>query len=440
MKRTPKWPKHGRRDFLKKNLLGSLLISSGLPFVSFRPSEEKTHSAKLPGLNGVEPFSSLWEGVRDAFLFEDQQIYLNTASLGPSPKVVVDEMCERLKRMETKFGAKGANGHGLESVYQNIADFFHTTTDQFAITRNTTEGMNIMANSLPLKAGDEVILTTHEHVGGASPWLLLQNEIGIKVVLVELDLSGVDNLSRIRAKITDRTKAVCFSHVCCTTGMILPAKEIVELCKENKLYSCVDGAQAAGLIKVDLKEIDPDFYAASGHKWLFGPKGTGIFFINNRVIEKIKPVFAGAYFDRKFDLNKKVLEYRKTARRVEYGTRNLPMIAGLGKAVSFVQELGIENIEARGKAMHDYLRNTLESNQRVEILSPANKEFATGIFTFRFKERDNLAIVKSLYQKPERIKLRGVYENDLNAIRVSTTAFTQKRELDQLLAALQTLD
>lgn len=440
MKEKPKGSKNSRRDFLKKNLMGGLFISSGLPFSSFNPKKEDASLSILPKVSGVEPFSSLWEGVRKAFLFEDNQIYFNTASLGPSPQVVVDEMCERLRRMETKFGAKGANGHGLETVYQNMADFFNTTTDQIAITRNTTEGMNIMANSLPLQAGDEVILTTHEHVGGASPWLLLQNEIGIKVVLVDLDLSGADNLARIRAKITDRTKAVCFSHVCCTTGMRLPAKEIVELCKEHKLYSCVDGAQAAGLIKVDLQAIDPDFYATSGHKWLFGPKGTGILFINNKIIEKIKPVFAGGYFDSKFDLNEKLLEYRKTARRVEYGTRNLPMIAGLGKAVSFIQELGIENIEARGKAMHNYLRERLKSNKKLEILSPANSEFATGIVTLRFKGRDNLSIAKELYKKTEKIRARGIYENDLNAIRISTTAFTQKSELDQLIAVLHSID
>ncbi len=140
--------------------------------------------------------------------------------------------------------------------------------------------MNTVARSLSLKEGDEVILSKDEHIGGAAIWLALSKEIGITIKLVDLDYSGKNNFNIIKKSVTDKTKVLVLSHVTCTTGMILPVKKIANYCKKKGIISCIDGAQAVGMIPVNITDINPDFYVTSGHKWLFGSKGTGILYIN----------------------------------------------------------------------------------------------------------------------------------------------------------------
>ena len=296
--------------------------------------------------------------------------------------------------------------------------------------------MNIIARTLRLKAGDEVIISTHEHVGGAAPWMALQKDLGVVVKLIDLDLEGEKNLQIIKNAVSSKTKAIAFSHITCTNGMKLPVKEIAAFCKSKGIYSCVDGAQALGMFPIDLKDLEVDFYTSSGHKWLYGPKGTGVLYMNQKWVTKLNPVFAGAYSDRTFDLNNLSMEYRDSVQREEYGTRNTAINLGLGSAIEFVSTIGMENIAKRGRELANYFRNGLSTLKQIEILTPEKEVFSASIITFRFKGKDNLKInqqINSIYK----IRLRGIYENNLNSIRVSFAVFNNFKEIDDLLVALK---
>lgn len=215
----------------------------------------------------------------------------------------------------------------------------------------------------------------------------------------------------------------------------MPAKEIAAFCKSKNIYSCVDGAQALGMFPINLTDMNPDFYTSSGHKWLFGPKGTGVLYMNKKWIKKLNPVFAGAYTDSKFDLNSLTMEYRDSVQREEYGTRNAAISLGLGSAIEFINTIGIENIEKRGRELANYFRKGLSKIPEIEILSPETTTYSASILTFRMKGKDNLKLNQQI-SREHKIRLRGIYENNLNAIRVSFAVFNSFKEIDNLLIAL----
>ncbi|MGB0525987.1 MAG: aminotransferase class V-fold PLP-dependent enzyme [Flammeovirgaceae bacterium] len=420
--------RRARRNFIKKAAIGSFLSVLGFDIMGKVGQEKHVLAFDKSGDN-------LWREVKKAFLLTEKRNYFNTAGLGPSPEVVIDRIYEKLRMAEEW----SESYHGeLKDIRDKIAQFFNTSAEEIAFTRNTTEGMNMIARSLPLKKGDEVLITTHEHVGGISPWLALQQELGMRIKTVELDLSGARNLSMLKQAVTKRTKAVVLSHITCTTGMVLPVQEIVQFCRERAIYSCIDGAQAAGMIKVDLSTINPDFYAMSGHKWLFGPKETGLLFVNRTILNELKPAYVGAYSVQSFDLKERQITYVDNASFFEYGTRNVPIVHGLDAAIDFINAIGMDKVEERSKQLANYLKSELAKIPQVIILSPINPDYASAIVTFKVNGLDYNAVRDTLMQE-YKCRLRAIYENELNAIRVSCAIYNTIAELDELIDAVKQL-
>lgn len=425
--------KSSRRSFIKKNLLTGLFLTSAIPLVKANNLLGAKNTAPILKTSTSNYNTIDWDNIRQQFLFPKQKHYLNTGSLGPSPNTVINTICEAIKTLETST----SHGHHLiAETHKKAAKFLNVTPDEIAFTRNATEGINIAARSLRLKSGDEIIISTHEHVGGASPWMALAKDFGAVVKLIDLDFNGENNLQIISDSITDKTKVVAFSHITCTTGMKLPAKAIVELCKSKGIYSCIDGAQSLGMFPIDLRDINPDFYASSGHKWLFGPKGTGVLFINKNIIKKISPVFVGAYTDSAFNLNTLTLEYRNSAQREEYGTRNTPITLGLGSAFDFINTIGIENIAQRGRELVLHFRKGIENTPQIEVLTPESEAYSASMITIRIKGKDNLKL-NPTFNKEKNLRMRGIYENNINGIRISFAIFNSHEEVDLLVNSLK---
>lgn len=329
------------------------------------------------------------------------------------------------------------NGYQLAKKSKEIiASFFKIDAKDICITRNTTEGINMAAKSIALSAGDEVIISTHEHVGGASPWLLLEKEKGIVVKLLDMDLTASNNLQRLKDLITPKTKAVSISHVTCTTGMELPVQDMVQFCREKGIYSVIDGAQAVGVVNVDLSAIRPDFYACAAHKWLFGPKGIGLLYINPDIMQDLHPLYVGAYSDENYNLNQKELKLKQTADRNDYGTRNVSLLLGFKSAVEWIEQKGLESIREECFASKNYFLSKIDKN-KIEILSPDN-EFETSILTIKINSKSNESIVRELDSK-YKIRCRYIYENELDAIRISFAIFNSKKQIDMLVDAMNEL-
>ena len=428
-----------RRNFLKK-LVGCFAVTTTLPWISNHP---KSTEATSNFYNAVKHYKcpknayheKFWCFVKQQFPLVENLIYMNSGGLSPSPYPVI----ETINAQMLKWESISETGHKLvDDVRKKAAKFFNCGEDEVAFTRNATEGMNIIVRGIPLKKGDEVLMTTHEHPGGAMPWLGLAKDIGIQIKLFEPGITKADNLNFIESNITPRTKVLMISHIPCTTGLIFPAKEIADLCHQKGIYVVLDGAQVPGMIPVDFKQLGCDFYTSSGHKWLCGPKGTGILYIRREMLDVWHPNHIGAYSDRVYNLEEQILEYQRAAKIVEYATRNTPIIMGLGASLDFFNAIGMDHVAARGRALAAYLKEQLLNIDKVKLLTAKEPELSGAIVTFKIlNDRASYTDYVIQIKKQYNIRLRPIGEHSLNAIRASLHIYNTFEQVDQLVDAVK---
>ncbi len=437
MKRSNSYP--NRRSFLK-NFFGGITVTATFPWIvnEITGTEVSRNFSEVAGKyqQAQNPFNErFWDFVRQQFPLADDLIYMNNAGLGPSPYQVIETINFQMRKWENI----SETAHNLvEATRHKAAKFFNCGDDEIAFTRNATEGMNIIARGLPLKSGDEVLMTTHEHPGGAMPWLGVAKDKGIQIKLFEPSITEEDNIKKIESNITARTKALMISHIPCTTGLLFPAKEIADLCHQKGIYVVYDGAQVPGMIPVDFSQLGCDFYTSSGHKWLCGPKGTGILYIRREMLDVWRPTHVGAYSDKFYQLEEQILEYHSAAKTVEYGTRNTPIIMGIGAALDFLNAIGMDKIAARGNALATYLKQQLSKINKVELLTPMESAISGSIVTFKILDnKKSYAEYTGQLKKEYRIRLRPVGEHGLNAIRASLHVYNNFEQVDRLVEAVK---
>ncbi len=417
-----------RRGFLKKILGGTLACCAG------RCLAASLRDLGTGNASADPEDEDFWKLVRTQFPLTDERIYFNTGGLGPSPRCVIDAYLEANRRLERIC----ETGHSeVKKVRAATADFLGCDADEIALTRNTTEGMNLIARGLPLRAGDEVLLSTHEHPGGAIPWLALAKDKKIKVRLFEPGESAARNLEIIAAQLSKRTRVLSLSHITCTNGLVFPVKKISQVCRDREVIIVYDGAHPPGMMPVDLSDIDCDFYAASGHKWLLGPKGTGFLYIKRDMLDVWKPTYVGAYSDSNYDLDALELEYKREANIVEYGTRNTPLLLAFGAALHFLSTISMERIAARGKYLADTLRGGLSRCAYIELLTPREPQSCASITTFRPLRKKHTELIGELSAAGFRTRI--VNEHKLDGIRVSTHIYTSFEEVQRFIETVQRL-
>jgi selenocysteine lyase/cysteine desulfurase len=298
--------------------------------------------------------------------------------------------------------------------------------------------MNLVARGLELRAGDEVLMTTHEHPGGAMPWFGIQEDMELGIRTMEPGSGGDETLERLARALSPKTRVVMVSHITCTTGLVLPVREIADLCRARGIVCVIDGAQAPGQIPVDLHALGCDFYVASGHKWLLGPKGTGFLFVRDEQLDRWRASYVGAYSDSGFDLASLGFERLRPASASEYGTRSTPLLLGLGAGFDFLSAVGMEAVAARGAQLARGIREGLTGLNGVEVLTPEGA--GASILTFRLPSSGGDPWEwLNLLRRDHGIRLRPVGEAGLNAIRASTHLFNTEEEVHQLLDVLVSL-
>ncbi len=377
-----------------------------------------------------------WALVREQFPLTHERTYLNTGGLGASPYMVIDAVVSRMNELE-RISETGHSEALWLGIKEKAAALLGCEAEELAYTRNATEGINVVCNGLPLKRGDEVITSTHEHVGNAVPWLARQKRDGIVIKLFEPSTqSAQENLDRIARLISKRTRVISVPHATTTTGQVLPVKEIAAMAKAKNLWFFIDGAQTAGMLNFSLHDIGCDAYATSGHKWLVGPKGTGLLYVRKDMLDTIQAIEVGAYSDKSHDLQTGELTFVPTAQRYEYGTVNTPLFVGVGAAVDFLTKIGMENVWNRDAAMSTAFLNGLKEIPNVEILSPLNQTERSAMITFKMKNIEYLKL-QSFLAKDYKLRTRGVGEAGLNALRISWHLYNSFEEVDKVLEGVR---
>ena len=409
-----------RRQFIRQSTLGIL----GLGAIGNFPNQ-KTPLATLTDFRETKTEKQIFSLVKRSLLLPEDLVYLNTGSLGPSPAWLLNRIHQLSNQLETNPVIQnwGELGQQMEAVRQKVADFINAEKEEILLTRNTTEGINLIGACLRLKSGDEILTTTHEHGGGENGLIYLAKSIGVHLRRMDLPMPvrDKDQLTQfIKKQIRPNTKVLMLSHVSTITGLRMPFEEIATITRPRDILLLADGAQAPGMLEVDVKKLAVDVYAASGHKWLLGPKETGFLYLRNEVQERI-PSF--------FSLSGKAV-YSASS-----GTRNVAPIISFGEILEWQQLIGVEKIERRCKELAAFCRQKIHDMNGVEIISPDAEELRTGMVSILLKNADKVQLFSKLKDQNIIVKQLPKY----NALRFSTHMFNTKDEIDRMVRALEDL-
>jgi selenocysteine lyase/cysteine desulfurase len=419
-----------RRRFLQS--VG--LVSGGL-----LARTSASHASQDAGASPLPPKDSpdFWRAVRAQFPLAADFAYLNTAGLGSSPRAVSNVVKTWMDRED----ANPAPGHSEEDftrIRTACASLLGPSCsgDEIALLSTATEAINAILNTFEWNTGDEVITSTHEHASLAIALLHRARTRGVVIRTFEPDVDApAGNVTRIERLVGPRTRLIFVSHVTCTTGQLLPADRIGALAAARGLAFALDGAQSWAHVPIDLGRTGAHYYAASGHKWLLGPKRTGILWVRRDRIPGAIPAVVGAYSDASSSLADRTLVLRPTAQRFEYGTQNDALVYGIEAATQFMASIGFEQAWAHNRALAEQFVEGLRKIPAVRLLSPRERADRTAIITFAVTGRDNRQVASELVKR--RLRVRSVTEGGLDAVRVSFHVCNDADEVERLLAALR---
>lgn len=382
---------------------------------------------------------AFWRIIRSQFLLEPGWTFLNFGGLGACPLPVLETLAEATRAEEHAPNA-GHDQKQWELVKERLARLLgkDCRKEDLALVSTATEGINLIVGGLPLESGDEVITSTHEHAALYTALLNRRRRDGIVIRTFEPDrASGPGNVDRIAKLVTPRTRLIFISHVTCTTGQVFPVKAIGELARAKHVWYALDGAQAPVCVPFDIDECGADFYVCSTHKWIMGPKRTGFLHARPAQVELLRPLALGMGSFQRFNLETGELVLHPGARRFEWGTQNEALFFALGRAVEFVQAIGVDRIFAHNHALAERFLGGLREMPNVEIVSPDEEMWRAPMIGFRMRNHAFREIGAHLAK--ERIRARTVTEGGLNSLRVSFGVCNHEGEVTATLESLKKL-
>ncbi len=384
--------------------------------------------------------SSKIDMIRAAMPAVQKSVYLNSGSVGPvstiTHEAVVQSNTEQLQEGRASIPGFLSFMESQSGLRQAFADLAGAEAEEIALTHHTTDGMNIIVHGLSWQPGDEIITTNCEHPGGLLPLYLLRQRYGVTVKVVDLLSEGLSVLDRLAAAITPRTRLLALSHVLWNTGECLPLADIAALAHQHNALLLVDGAQAAGVVPLDVSQMGVDFYAMPGQKWLCGPEGIGALYIRREHLSIVDPTFVG-FLSMDFHARHDWTGYfmpQPDARRYEVGTVNRPAIKGMVANMAWLREtVGWEWIHERIAEMNRYAYHRLTETPGVSVISPAVPQ--TSLIFFNLDGYDPPRVMLKLAE--DEIILR--YISEPYALRISTGFFNTEADIDRLIAALKNI-
>jgi cysteine desulfurase/selenocysteine lyase len=335
------------------------------------------------------------QDIRSLFPILDQQVngqnlvYLDSAATSQKPLPVIEaldryyrEYNSNVHRGVHTLGTKATDGY--EGAREKVRKFINAqSAEEIIFTRGATTALNTVAASYGranLQAGDEIVITYMEHHANVIPWQQLAKATGATLKYIPLQEDGTISLEDARETITDSAKIVSVMQVSNVLGTINPIKEIAELAHSKGAIMVVDGAQSAPHMKIDVQDLNCDFFAFSAHK-MCGPTGVGVLYGKKALLENMEPVeFGGEMIDfvGLYESTWKELPWK-----FEAGTPIIAGAIGLGAAIDFLEEIGLENIEAYEHKLADYALERLSEVEGITIYGPKKR---AGLVTFNIED------------------------------------------------------
>ena len=354
-------------------------------------------------------------------------VHLQTGGVGAVPRPVFEAMAAAQREVEAD-PARATYGPGmgeLEKVRARAAALVNAAAEDIILTTSATAGMFLIAQGLKLTHGDHVLTTDHEHPGGRLGWEWAARRYHIEVDAIPIAPDESDPqaiVARFADRILPRTRVISISHVLFTTGVKLPVAELCALAREHGCWAVIDGAQGPGAMPVDVHQLGCHAYAASGHKWLLGPKGTGFVYISSEMSGALDalPLAAG-----------------RQPGSDSTGIVNIAGLRGLGAAIDFIQALGPERIAEHNLALRRELHAELSRFNQVHIPAPADGPLTSANLAFCLPETTDLAALRRNLVMRHQIYIRTVELAGFKGLRASLHAYNGSDDIRRLVEALR---
>ncbi len=375
-------------------------------------------------------------------------VYLDNAATSQKPKAVIDAI-------SNYYSTINSNVHrGVHFLSQQATDAFEKTRNhiqqfinarhshEIIITKGATDSINLVANSFGkkfLKQGDEVIISALEHHANIVPWQMICEEKKAKLCVIPMNDNCELLLDEFSKLINKKTKIVSVGHISNAVGVINPIKKIIEIAHKNKIPVMIDGAQGIIHEKVDVQELDCDFYCFSSHKF-YGPMGVGVLYGKEALLEKMPPYQTGGEMIKTVTFEKTT--FNELPFKFETGTPNVADVIGFNAAMNYIEEIGLENIFKYENGLLDYATTQLKRLEGMEIIGDVPDK--AGVISFNLAgihpydagtilDKFGIAVRTGNHcAQPvmDRLKIQGT-------LRASFAFYNTKEEVDMLLEALK---
>ncbi|WP_404445087.1 cysteine desulfurase [Sutcliffiella horikoshii] len=373
-------------------------------------------------------------------------VYLDSAATSQKPLAVIEALEKYYKGYNSNvhrgvhtLGTRATDGYeGARDKVKNFINAAHR--EEIVFTRGTTTALNLVAGSYAranLKEGDEIVITYMEHHSNIIPWQQAAKATGATLKYIPLTEDGSLSLSDVEATITENTKIVSVMQVSNVLGTINPIKEIAEIAHRNGAIMVVDGAQSTPHMKVDVQDLDCDFFALSGHK-MGAPTGIGALYGKKHLLDKMEPIeFGGEMIDF---VGLQESTWKELPWKFEGGTPIIAGAIGLGAAIDFLEQVGMDNILAHEHKLADYAMNCMSEIEGITIFGPKKR---AGLVTFNIEDVHPHDVATVL--DAEGIAVRAghhcaqplmKYLNVSSTARASFYLYNTEEEIDKLVASL----
>ena len=316
-------------------------------------------------------------------------VYLDSANSSQKPKVVLDRINEFYRK---QFSNVGRSVHYLAVAATNLYENTRSSVQKYInakdkneiiFTKGATEALNLVANTLGqtiLEPDDEVIITELEHHSNYVPWHFLRKSKNIKIKFAEINEDGDVPIENIEKEITDKTKVIAITHLSNVTGSILPIKEITQLAHSKGIIVVVDGCQGGPHLKLDMQDLDCDFYAISCHK-MYGPTGVGILYAKKKWLDVLPPYQGGGGMIE--EVKKECITFPGSPTKYEAGTLQTAEVVGFSESIRFIEDVGIKNIMQHEKEILEYGLEEIKKNNSVRIIGDPKDRGSIISFTIK---------------------------------------------------------
>jgi isopenicillin-N epimerase len=369
-----------------------------------------------------------WRDIQSAFMLDRSMINLNNGNSCPSPTVVHEAYKRYLDSSNTvPVYYRSLLERNIETARRRLAAEFGCDTEEMAITRNSSESLQIAQNGLDLAPGDEVVTTEQDYGRMLTTWDQRARRDKIKIVKINFPVptNGEVLFAKLEAAITPRTKVLHFCHITNLTGQIFPVQNLSRMARARGIVTIVDGAHAVAHFPFKLRDLEMDYYGTSLHKWLLAPTGTGFLYVRKDRIAKTWPMQAAPERSendiRKFE---------------EIGTSPAATKAGINEALAFHQAIGTERKAARLRYLTLRWANKLKGNPRIQIHTGLDQVY--GVACVGIKDIPAAKINAFMWDK-YRIVTTAIQRDDYNGIRVTPNIYTPLEEIDTFVMAMEDL-